>query len=522
MKYSLRLNRIFSILFFVTFSALLVFIINFGYRNEGDSNTYKCTLFEHQCIIASFLLFIVVMFVIYYTYTRTLNRSMFLRSVDKRLYVPLTIVTVCAFMFVFQLAAGYLLACDPVTDVKILNGFSADFARSGNFNLVKTDYMDHYMIKYQNNFIILFILSALYRTSYLLSGSVSAYLPITLNAAAINASVLLTVFLSRKLFGDRKALLTLLLCVFFAPFYTYTAFYYTDSLSMPFLVGSVYLFVYAVKSEIPYKKYLFIILCGGLIFISFKLKGSIILLLIGILVYLFLKLKPKRAAIISLSLVMGFVMFGAVYNAGFNHSNIVSEGLSERYEYPYTHWLMIGLKGYGHYNQKDSEFTHSFSNKELKTKANLDKIKSRIKKFGGSGIIKHLGKKAIWTWEDGTYYISHHIENPLRTNFLHSVVLQHGKKHFVFYAYSCAFQLFIILMMIVSSFKAIRNPKPDFMTLFRIIVFGAFLFFLIWETRSRYLYNLTPLFLILAVDGLSYIGDNFIRLKKKGRRSANL
>ncbi len=499
-----RLNKLFSVVFFAVFSGLFILIINSGYVNESDRNTYNCTFYERQCIIASLLLFTLVITVAYFTYNRIIDRSRFLKSVDKNYYVPLVIITACAFIFIFQLASGFLLVCDPVTDVKILNGFSLDFAKNGNFNLVRTDYMDYYLVKYQNNFGALFIFSALYRLSYTLTGSISVYLPIMLNAFAINISIVLTVFLSRSLFGDRKALFTLFLCSVFAPFYTYAAFYYTDSLSMPFIIGAVYLLAVVFKREFDYKKIILTVLCGVIIYLGFKVKGSLVILLVAGILYAFLRLKPKRAAIIGLALALGFLFAGAAFSVNFNKSRIISESLSERYRYPYTHWLMIGLKGYGHYNHKDSEFTRKFSNIELKTSANLKRINRRIEKYGGRGMIKHLVKKAVWTWEDGTYYISHHIENALHKNTFHKYVLQDGERHFVFYAYSCAFQLFLILMMTVSAFKAIKNPEPGFMTLIRITVFGAFLFFLVWETRSRYLFNLTPLFILLAVDGISF------------------
>lgn len=510
------INKIFSVIFFLVFSGLLYLIINKGYENQHDKNLINCTFLQHINIILAFILITTVFIVIYLTYNRVYNHLRVDKIISKNYYTHLIIITVCALMFIFQLAFGYLLANQPVTDLQILNGFSADFAQNGNFDLIRSGYMDHYMIKYQNNFAILFILSFIYRISYLLTGSISAYLPVIVNTLAINLSVILTVFLSRKLFGDRKAFFTLFLCVFFAPFYTYTAFYYTDSLSMPFVVGSIYLFVCAFKCEEKRKKYILTALCGGLIFLGFELKGSIIILLVAILLYIVLKLSLRRAAILALTVLFGFIMISGIYSTAFARAGIVSNEMSERYQYPYTHWLMIGLKGYGQYTKSDSQYTHSFSNKELKTSANIKKIKHRIEKFGLNGMIKHLGKKAVWTWQDGTYYISHHIEKPLHKNFLHDFVLKNGPNHFIFYAYSCAFQLFLILMMIISSFKAIRNPKPDFMTLLRLIVFGAFLFFLMWETRSRYLYNLTPLFIILSVDGLSYICDG---ISKKLSRS---
>lgn len=507
-KYSILLNRIFSFIFISVFSTLLLLILAKGYVNECESNTYNCTLDERFCIIIAFLIFIIAALVVYLTFNRMCNRLTLIKKADKNLYAPLFILTICAFMFVFQLAVGYLLVCKPVTDVKILNLFSLDFARSGNFNLVKTDYMDYYMVKYQNNFIMLFILSLIYRVSYLLTGSVSVYLPVFINALAINISVILTVFLTRKLFGNRRAFITLFLCVIFAPYYTYVSYYYTDSLSMPFVIGSLYLFVYAFNSRSFVKEILLLALCGALLFFSFKLKGSVIIIITAILLFLLFKLKIKQAAVIASVILLGAGMCYGFYSAKISENKIVTPALCERYEYPYTHWVMLGLKKYGNYNHADSKYTRQFSDKELKTSANIEKIKSRIKKYGVKGLGKHLVKKAVWTWEDGTYYISHHIENPIHKNKLHSYVLNSGSKHFIFYEYSCAFQLFMIFMMIISAYKGFKNPKLNFTALLRLIVFGAFIFFLIWETRSRYLYNLTPLFIILSVDGLCYISSH--------------
>lgn len=496
------LNRIFSVVFIAVFSTLLILILAKGYVNESDSNTYNCSINQRFCIFIAFLMFVLSAMIVYLTFNRICNRSRLIRTVDKDLYVPLIILTACAFMFIFQLAVGYLLACEPVTDVKILNVFSADFAKDGDFSLIKTDFMDYYMVRYQNNLLILFILSLIYRISYLLTGAVSVYLPIFINALAINISVILTVFLSRKLFGNRVAFIVLFLCLLFAPYYTYVSYYYTDSLSMPFAVGSLYLFVYAFNSKSLVKELSLLALCGALLYFSFKLKGSGIIIIAALALYLLLKLDFKRAAVIAAALLIGIALLSNFYTTKINENRVITPELSERYEYPYTHWVMIGLKGYGNYNQRDSDFTRQYSSKELKTSANIAKIKSRINKYGLKGLVKHLAKKAVWTWEDGTYYISHHIENPIHQNILHDYALNSGKKHFVFYGYSCAFQLFMILMMIFSAYKGLKNPKLNFTTLLRIIVFGAFIFFLVWETRSRYLYNLTPIFIILSAEGM--------------------
>ena len=55
------------------------------------------------------------------------------------------------------------------------------------------------------------------------------------------------------------------------------------------------------------------------------------------------------------------------------------------------------------------------------------------------------------------------------------------------------------------------------MTLIRILVFGIALFLLVWETRSRYLFNFTPLFLIVAAQGMIRSAKVFGRYVEKRR-----
>lgn len=47
----------------------------------------------------------------------------------------------------------------------------------------------------------------------------------------------------------------------------------------------------------------------------------------------------------------------------------------------------------------------------------------------------------------------------------------------------------------------------EFSVLLKGLIFGVFLFFLVWETRSRYLMNFTPVFLLVAADGIIAAAD---------------
>lgn len=503
-KLSLILNRIFHIVFFILFGIVYVGILCTGYENNklGYSNT------ERTCVIVfSFVLLLVLAAV--YIRLLTYNNQSKLRSKPKisDKQVVIFLFASVGVLLVLQLLAGYFLQMNPVTDMQYIERYSRDFASTGNFDLIQKDCEKGsvYLIRYPNNFALVFLLSAVYRLCTLIFGYVPSLVPVIINAFAINISVLLTVFTARKIFGNRRAVFVLLLCFLFAPFYTYVPYYYTDSLSMPFCICAIYLFVLAVGSEKKIQKYVLFVVSGVLVFLGYKLKGSLIILLAAVLIYVFLKMNIKQVLCIVLAVIAGFGSIGAIYTVAFNSMGIVTEEQSDRYEYPYTHWIMMGLKGLGHYNLKDSNYTDSFESKAEKQEANIKEIKNRIEKFGPDGLTKHIFNKAVWTWEDGTYYISHHIEDCKRENILHSFVLTKGENHLYFFVYSNGFQLLLIFLMLMSILKGCKDPYVNILTLFKGIIFAAFIFFLIWETRSRYLYNFTPLFMLVAVDGLDFI-----------------
>ena len=509
-KLSTVLNRIFHVVFFVLFGIVFFGIIFSGYKNNKIG--YSAT---ERTYVVIFFIVLLLIFAAVYILIQKYNNYPKLRSKPKisDKQVVIFIFASVGVLLALQLLAGYFLQMNPVTDMQYIERYSRDFGATGNFDLIQKDCENGsvYLIRYPNNFALVFLLSAVYRLCTLIFGYVPSLVPVIINAFAINISVLLTVFTARKISGNRRAIFVLLLCFLFAPFYTYVPYYYTDSLSMPFCVGAIYLFVVALNSEKKIQKCVLLAVSGVLVFLGYKLKGSLIILLAAILIYVILKMNIKQVVCIALALIAGFGSTGAIYTAAFNSLDIITEEQSDRYEYPYTHWVMMGLKGLGHYNLKDSNYTDSFESKAEKQEANLKEIKNRIENYGADGLTEHIFNKAVWTWEDGTYYISHHIEDCKRENILHSFVLTEGENHLYFFIYSNGFQLLLIFLILMSILKGCIRPDVNIMTLFKGIIFAAFIFFLIWETRSRYLYNFTPLFILVAVDGLDFIVSAIIK-----------
>ncbi len=512
-RISKSLCRVFSIILLASMTCTFICSLIFGYRSpEVSSTTVKI------CIILFFVIMTATAIWLYYLFDNSSNKLR--RAVLTSKQTNTIIFVAVGTMFLIQLFIGYKLRANMVTDLARIEKYALYFAENGNFNLIQDDYSmgKVYLVKYPNNVALTVLLATLYKISYSIFGCVPKMVPVVLNCIAINLSVLFTAFTAKKLFGNKHALISLMLCMLFAPYYTYTPFYYTDSLSMPFLIGSVCLFVSAIKSENKYKKYAMLVLFGGVVFLGFKMKATVVFVLVCALIYALLRFNVKRFLAISLAVIVGFSSVGIVYTESVKSLNLCTKEQSYESEYPVTHWIMMGLKGVGRYNRSDSKFTRSFENKGEKQKANIDEIKNRVEEYGVGGLISHTAKKAVWIWEDGTYFISHHIEKPIERNSLHSLVLKEGKYRDVFNIYSCGFQLFLIFMMMLSALKGCIKPKVDKTILLKGLLFSIFIFLLIWEARSRYLYNFTPVFILLATDGLKTSGFYVKRLIKNRLR----
>ena len=405
-------------------------------------------------------------------------------------------------MLAIQLVFALCMQMNPITDIKNLDSYAKTIVTENSFDCLDSPLNNHYIIRYQNNIVLLLIYTAVYKLTYLITGTFTRVPLIILNTVAINGAVLITVLTSRRLFGGRKAMLTLMMCALFTPYYTYTPYFYTDSFSIPFVAGTAYVFVRAVQSGSHAKKLWLFLLSGALCLLGFEIKASVAILLPAMLIYLPLRFGLRRAVKAGAAVLLSFCLLFASCSIALKSASLISEESSDKYQFPAAHWVMMGLKDLGAFNFDDSDFSKSFDTKAERQQAELDEIKKRISEKGALGMVTHLIKKATWTYMDGTYYIANYLEKYQHYTPLHSLVLYEGELRFPFFAYSFGFQFSLIAFMALSAFYSRRRHERGVTTMFRIAVIGMFLFFLIWETNARYPFNFTPLYMLIATEGV--------------------
>ncbi|MGG1630887.1 hypothetical protein [Rossellomorea sp. NRS-1567] len=169
---------------------------------------------------------------------------------------------------------------------------------------------------------------------------------------------------------------------------------------------------------------------------------------------------------------------------------------------PVTHWIVMGQNEnkFGKYSQDDVVWTKDLLTKyprEAVTQIHYQELKNRISEKGFIGNIEYNIEKIGHTWTDGTCYslnklrrIPEHPENytQLTTQTLGHIVQGYARVQH--------------LMLLIGLLFSLRlKNKDSFSTFSMLSIIGFFLFFIMWETRSRYLVSLTPLMIILSCMG---------------------
>lgn len=326
---------------------------------------------------------------------------------------------------------------------------------------------------------------------------------IILNIMMINATFVLFVVFIRKAFSNKAAILSVFVWILFLPFWLYIPIFYTDTFSLPFMMGAILLAYQLIHTDVyltesKYSIVIGIILCTGML-----LKTSVAILFIGILIFIVFFKSWKHSVVCCSLVAVGFLFVYGSFHLWSSNTSMVDLTDSENLKKPYTHYLMMGLEGHGGWNKDDTSYTMNIYGAKQKKEANWDRINARLSNYGPSGYIHFLYKKAAWTWGDGTYYACCKLSRkPLHSSKLHDYVLSTGTHYNEFKQVCDGYQMLLLLLTLVSAGHCLLKKDFNILFLLQVTLFGICIFLLLWETRSRYLLNFVPLLLVTSIDGV--------------------
>lgn len=389
-----------------------------------------------------------------------------------------------------QLLFGILSDFEPINDLKYISQIAANYVQNGTSDLYSgvVEQHQHYLAVYPNNHMLVLIIAACYKTTYVLTGHISNLLPTLLNIAALNLSYVFMCKCARLVYKPEKALVCAIRGLMFVPLITYAPFFYTDSLCMPFVTAAAYLYIKWLKREESEKGYLTLISCALLLAVGYKIKGSAVILLIAIFVDMIIKQRGfKRKLLPAGTMFLSFIAASVLIC----HTATAVLGLSEeelyKYKFPVIHWVMMSADGNGGYNPKDFFFTNAVDGYDNKVVADKERLLQKVEEQGAVGFVGHLRKKLTYTWKDGTYMSGYYHKNSrlMSGNFFRVLA---ETLHFT-----------LLIMMLKGYIGSIREENDELSQPFflKICHMGLLAFLLIWEARCRYLVSFFLLFALI-------------------------
>ncbi len=303
--------------------------------------------------------------------------------------------------------------------------------------------------------------------------------------------------IGKELKGPKAGLLALIFMVMNPIFYLYSSYFYTDTLCMPFAVIGLYLIMKCIKETKTRNKVILGILSGITFLIGLKVRIVVVILLIASLGYILINKqvtsKIKIYLALFLGLIIGFFGFKVVENS-------FELDLDKNASFPITHWIMMGLNEEytGGYNNPDHDLTFNEETKEDKEEANIEVIKERMSELGPIGLIKLEGMKIARTWSSGNYGVYAKLNNTADGTGIYEYLGGYGNTN-IFLKYTLQIlKTYISFMILLGAYQIFRKKEIEYHydAIIYIGLFGAIIFYIIWEAAQRYSLSFLPWMII--------------------------
>lgn len=417
--------------------------------------------------------------------------------------------SVSIIMMIIEFIIGYLVRTNPSWDLGIVIKSAKEIIKYGHSTT-----QSGYYIQAPNNIIITLIIALSLKFFNLFNIHNVNLITLTINILFIQLAILFMFKLAKYLFNNITACFSLVLTMLFLPLYPYATICYTDTTSMFLPVCILYALIKLENTSNFKYKILYSILLGFLSFLGFGLKvTSLIVLIAYIIICIFNGTIIKKLKYLAIAFITFLLIFKS-YVFFINKTNIIGMPYSETQAIPFTHFVMMGMTGSGAFSAEEWQYTFSFHDYNSRKDANINVIKNRLSNYKTQGYIKFLTQKVVGqTWADGTYDFetilnSYNIDN----NIAHQFLLNTGK-YFIYVFYYCQTYHFSMLICILILFiYSLKKNVNNYIKVCQLSFLGLLLFLLIWETRSRYMLNYIPIFILLFTSGIKYLSNDLNKI----------
>lgn len=361
---------------------------------------------------------------------------------------------------------------------------------------------EEYFAKYVNQTPITVFMYYIYSIGKFLGINDLRTFGIVINCLFMSITAFFTYLSVKKIKNHKIALTTLLFFVINPIFYIYSSYNYTDTLCMPFASIAIYLFILTIQEQRIKKQIICLGVAGIFLAIGFEIRVVIGILLVGIIVAICINDKSSKISIINIiSLICGFIIGILFYNLISMPTNILK---NKDLEFPPTHYIMYSLnkETTGKWNIDDYNYTFNSGTYKEKIDANIKMIKQRLKDLGLRGLILLEKQKLAVNWSNGNYdYIAKFL-NVEDINKGYEYLAGNKKIFILYYCQICKAMIMCLATILI--LKEIIKPNEKYKFII-ISMFGAFLFYMMWEVSTRYSLTFLPWLMILFGQGLEIL-----------------
>jgi hypothetical protein len=384
-----------------------------------------------------------------------------------------------------------------------------------------------YFAYFPNNRMLTYLLMLLFNLTKSLGITNIWLVAIMANILIIDITLIFVVLLSNKYYGKKGAIISMVLSTFLFALHPNILVPYSDTFGMCFSVISIFC-IERFKQEKTAMKYVWLFFASFSFIFGFYIKPVILIPLIAIIIVFFLKERislhrklflPSLAciAVITTSIFFADAIRSNAQTAVFTNPEVYYKEFLKTKEIPLHFYFAMGLNEqksddgkylYGSYNADDYTIISAINGYEEKVVFSVKHAQYRLKNMGFLGYLQHSFHKFIWTNTDGTFLYgfegSFHHDSPRSTEgisgFIHEFTYPTSYIYQNYYSnYLQAVWLLIIILCTIASYPKGNDDKALIETL---SILGLMLFLVLFETRARYLFIFTPLYVILATKGL--------------------
>lgn len=290
---------------------------------------------------------------------------------------------------------------------------------------------------------------------------------------------------------------------------------YTDTYGILFPSLVFYLYLRTGEAGSKKRELLLWFLIGLMGRFGMMIKPNSGMVFIAILVMEAVKLiGEKKQVKLTILQHLGMIAAALLLLAGVQKIMIAYTGciLNEDIRLTYTHYLMMGLneETVGSYNSDDYAFSSVQPTVAERQAANLQVVRERLKDYGVGGYLYFLVRKTLTNYNDGTFSWWMEGGFNMKDSSKYQTLLTQRLRR-LFYGgtdwnlYFATFEHALwlgVLGMLLGVFLMKTDKMRSQENVMLLSLLGSFAFVSLFEARGRYLYCMTPIYVMCAIYGL--------------------